>query len=175
MKNDILKEKLDILARTAIDVALLFKERAQKGISSSTEVYSEIDRLQRVAQTFLANIQPNKIEVVERVSDIEKKCLETLAGEPDIVYTMKSIVDETKLTLAQVRRSVRSLAKKGLAELSRAYDEENGTFCGSGYSATEAGVALIHKFEKEAEVEKRIESLLSTNQNEKNGIQNTSR
>ena len=58
-----------------------------------------------------------------RISDRERKCLEQLVewygdDERNCVY-MKGIAAQTGLDMAQVRRSVRSLARKGLAEYQR--------------------------------------------------------
>ena len=82
-----------------------------------------------------------------RISDRERKCLEQLVewygdDERNCVY-MKGIAAQTGLDMAQVRRSVRSLARKGLAEYQRGLMNEDGV-AGSGYCATEKGAALLN-------------------------------
>lgn len=81
-----------------------------------------------------------------KVSEREQKCLEVLTrhfqSEGNYIY-FRTIVKETKLTLQQVRRSVRSLARKGLAEFQRGLMDEEGNVAGSGYCATEKGAAYI--------------------------------
>ena len=53
---------------------------------------------------------------------------------------------ETKLEKTQVRRSVRSLARKGLAEFVRGLFDDDGMVAGSGYCCTRAGKELAANF-----------------------------
>ena len=81
-----------------------------------------------------------------KVSERERKCLEVLAPHWDDeanCFYMQYIATETKLTIPQVRRSVRSLARKGLAEYTRGLFNENGEVAGSGYCATREGARFI--------------------------------
>lgn len=48
---------------------------------------------------------------------------------------------ETGLDRKVVRRSVRALARKGLADYQRGLYTDDGEMAGAGYAATEAGVA----------------------------------
>ena len=52
-------------------------------------------------------------------------------------------MNRTDLTLKEVRRSCRSLKKKGLAEFYRGLFDEDGKAAGSGYCATRKGASLI--------------------------------
>jgi hypothetical protein len=61
---------------------------------------------------------------------------------PDHCILFFRYFTERGLTLTQTRRAVRSLARKGLAEYSRAFDCDEGKVMGSGYMATPAGIAL---------------------------------
>lgn len=78
-----------------------------------------------------------------KVSELELKCLKALHsryydGEPYCVY-FRVIAEETELTEHQVRRSVRALARKGLAVYERGLFDEDGMVAGSGYFCTDAG------------------------------------
>ena len=79
------------------------------------------------------------------ISERERKCLMVLAeeygSEANCLY-MRHIADIAKLALVQVRRSVRSLARKGLAEYVRGLMDDDGV-AGSGYCATRAGALLV--------------------------------
>jgi hypothetical protein len=82
-----------------------------------------------------------------KINDKERKVLEALSDgyHPDewSAYYFRGIVASTKLTLPEVRRACRSLAKKGLAKYERGLFNEDGEAAGSGYRATDEGVALI--------------------------------
>jgi hypothetical protein len=84
-----------------------------------------------------------------RVNENERKVLAALAewysdeAEWNAFY-LRGLVSETKLELSQVRRSVCSLAKKGLAKYERGLFNEDGEVAGSGYRATLAGAALLN-------------------------------
>lgn len=92
-----------------------------------------------------------------KVSERERKCLEVLAAEysseANCMY-FRYIVKETGLELHQVRRSVRSLARKGLAEYHRGLFDDDGMVAGSGYCATEKGAKLIEDIEEKGREEK---------------------
>lgn len=83
-----------------------------------------------------------------KISDRERKCLESLVmiyseyDEGRCTY-FRVISKQTGLTEQQVRRSVRSLARKGLAEYHRGLFDDDGFTAGSGYCATKAGAELI--------------------------------
>jgi DNA-binding MarR family transcriptional regulator len=76
----------------------------------------------------------------------ERTCLEELVAyynaEGNCLY-MGHIASTTGLTLSQVRRSVRSLARKGLVELVRGLTDDEGLLRGSGYCATRTGRDLV--------------------------------
>lgn len=75
----------------------------------------------------------------------ERRCLEYLAihsrphGEMCIAF--RPIQEATGYDRAKVRRHVRALARKGLAEYHCALWTEDGTPAGAGYCITEAGIA----------------------------------
>ena len=81
-----------------------------------------------------------------KVSDREMKVLKVLAGhyndEGNCLY-FRTIMAETKLEKTQVRRSVRSLARKDLAKYERGLFDDDGTVAGSGYCCTRAGKELV--------------------------------
>ena len=58
-------------------------------------------------------------------------------------WYFKSIASVTKLTIKEVRRACRSLAKKGFASYERGLFDEDGQTAGSGYCATRKGAAYI--------------------------------
>lgn len=88
-----------------------------------------------------------------KVSERERKCLEALADiyhefdEGTCTY-FSFIAKKTELTIVQVRRSVRALARKGLAEYVRGLMDDDGMLAGSGYCATFAGYELVKKSEE---------------------------
>lgn len=57
---------------------------------------------------------------------------------------MSYVADELKLEYSQVRRAVRSLAKKGLTEYLRGLMTEDGLVAGSGYCCTKEGHNFIN-------------------------------
>jgi DNA-binding MarR family transcriptional regulator len=85
-----------------------------------------------------------------KISEREKACLTyllTLYGyDQDCTY-FRYIAKNTGLEERQVKRSVRSLARKGLAEYVRGLFDEDGFVAGSGYRATELGRKLGDKLE----------------------------
>ena len=79
------------------------------------------------------------------INEKEKKVLTYLLGiyESDQNCTyFRWIAKSTKLKIREVRRTCRSLARKGLAEYTRGLFDEDGLVAGSGYCATEAGRKL---------------------------------
>lgn len=91
-----------------------------------------------------------------KVNENEHKCLAVLAenfydDSEWSAWYMHGIVTETKLELSQVRRAVRSLARKGLAAYERGLFNDDGQVAGSGYRATQAGKDLIDKEREEGE------------------------
>ena len=87
------------------------------------------------------------MEETVKISDREKACLEVLAeiygNESDCMY-IKGIAQEAKTDYVHARRSVRALARKGLAEYVRGLMNEDGQVAGSGYRATLAGAMLVN-------------------------------
>ncbi len=84
-----------------------------------------------------------------KISDREKKVLEYLvevyrrsSGDYPCTF-FKYIAKNTGLDEKQSRRTVRALARKGLAEYQRGLFDEDGMVAGSGYSATDKGLSLI--------------------------------
>jgi len=58
-------------------------------------------------------------------------------------FPFRPLMQRTRLKRAEVRRVCRSLARKGLAEFHRGLWNEDGEPVGSGYGATELGVAAV--------------------------------
>lgn len=81
-----------------------------------------------------------------KLNEKELKCLEVLADSyhSDWNYLCFAyIVEDTKLTLTEVRRAVRSLAKKDMVQFARGLFTEDGEVAGSGYGCTRLGFDLI--------------------------------
>lgn len=81
-----------------------------------------------------------------KLNDNEYAVLSVLAEEWNSemnCYYFRYLVEKTKLELKVVRRSCRSLAKKGLASYERGLFDLEGRAAGSGYCATRAGAAII--------------------------------
>lgn len=80
------------------------------------------------------------------ISEREMKALNALAGTGEEYYlNFKSVARRSGLDPQHVRRSVRALARKGLAEYGRGLWTEDGELAGSGYRATPAGRAAAAK------------------------------
>lgn len=80
------------------------------------------------------------------LNDNECKVLAILADEysdEGRCYYFRSIAALSKLTIKEVRRACRSLAKKGFAKYERGLFNDDGEVAGSGYGATEAGAAFL--------------------------------
>lgn len=74
----------------------------------------------------------------------ERKCLAILVSqdEPDFcVLSFNYIANHARLNLAQTRRAVRRLARKGLAKYSVAFDCDDGKMAGGGYMAIRSALA----------------------------------
>ena len=83
---------------------------------------------------------------MEKISERERKVLIDLAevyGDEADCRFMKYIGERTDLEYSQVRRSVRSLARKGYAEFVRGLFNDEGMVAGSGYRATKEGALLV--------------------------------
>jgi hypothetical protein len=81
-----------------------------------------------------------------KISERQRRCLMVLGphyfpGEERCLY-FRTIAKETDLREAEVRKAVRALARKGLAEYHRGLFTEDGEAAGSGYCCTAAGFAL---------------------------------
>ncbi len=82
------------------------------------------------------------------VSEREMKALNALAGIYGSEYgylAFKAIARRSGLDPSHVRRSVRALARKGLAEYGKGLWTDDGELAGSGYRCTEAGFKAASK------------------------------
>lgn len=79
-----------------------------------------------------------------KVSDREAIALAALCTtyEPGWCLGFDAIARRSGLSRDKVRRTVRALARKGLAEFHRGLFTEDGLTAGSGYCASSAGYAL---------------------------------
>ena len=82
-----------------------------------------------------------------KTNEKERKCLKSLVevSEEGWCKFFSTIAEDTGLTKKEVRRAVRSLSRKGLAQYTRgllAEDDSPGYF-GSGYGATRAGIIFL--------------------------------
>lgn len=80
------------------------------------------------------------------MSKRELKCLKVLVEHYNSDYNclfFRYIAKATRLNQQQVRRSVRSLTRKGLAQLVRGLVDDDNMLAGSGYCATQRGVGYI--------------------------------
>lgn len=84
-----------------------------------------------------------------KVNDKELAVLRIIAEDYDDVdwraWYMRGIAKELKVEIPQVRRALRSLARKGLAAYERGLFDEDGQVAGSGYRCTKAGFELVEK------------------------------
>jgi DNA-binding Lrp family transcriptional regulator len=75
-----------------------------------------------------------------KISEREMKALNALAGTGEEYYlNFKAIARRSGLDPSHVRRSVRALARKGLAEYRSGLWTEDGEMAGAGYRATAVG------------------------------------
>lgn len=79
-----------------------------------------------------------------QMSDMQAKCLHALASgtrpHGEMCWHFKSIEDATGLTRVHVKRSVRALFRKGMAEFHKGLCTEDGYFAGAGYCISPAGL-----------------------------------
>ncbi len=82
-----------------------------------------------------------------KVSEREKKALEALVGaggRDDFGYlSFAGIASRSGLKREFVRRTVRALARKGLAEYGKGLWNDSGEVAGAGYCATPAGINFL--------------------------------
>lgn len=78
------------------------------------------------------------------LNENERQVLEVLAEESDDYGYMcfAAIGERLQIDRKPIRRACRSLARKGLAEFGKGLWRDDGSFYGSGYSATRAGKEL---------------------------------
>jgi predicted transcriptional regulator len=78
-----------------------------------------------------------------------KNCLDALdsmtAPDGDMCVPFAPIMSTTGLDRKHVRRCIRGLARKGLAEYFRGLFTEDGEMAGAGYCITREGRALVEK------------------------------
>ncbi len=81
-----------------------------------------------------------------KINERERLCLEVLMecySDEGMGYVVfRPIIKDTGLTRPEVRRAVRSLARKGLAHYSNALWSDDGPM-GAGYCCTEAGKSFL--------------------------------
>jgi hypothetical protein len=81
--------------------------------------------------------------ILTRLSPSQRACLNYLAEHSaprgEMCRPFGPIMDYTGLPRAEVRRSVRALARKGLAEFHSGLSKEDGEFAGAGYCISPAG------------------------------------
>lgn len=63
-------------------------------------------------------------------------------ADPDWAYPFAAVSERSGVPLRQIRRAVRSLARKGLVVYLRGLFTDEGYTAGSGYALTEAGHAF---------------------------------
>ena len=78
-----------------------------------------------------------------------QRCLDALnemtAPDGEMCMPFAPLMSATELDRKTVRRHVRALARKGLAEYFRGLCTEDGEMAGAGYCITRAGRALVEK------------------------------
>lgn len=82
------------------------------------------------------------------MSAMQTKCLSALAclSRPHGEYCLSfwPIEQATELSRRDVKRSVRALFRKGLAEFHKGLCTEDGEFAGAGYCITPAGMEIAN-------------------------------
>jgi len=82
-----------------------------------------------------------------------ERCLEALnaltSPNGEFCSPFKPIQNHTGYDRRTVKRNVRALARKGLAEYFRGLTTEDGDFAGAGYCITKMGQAVLSGFEPE--------------------------
>jgi predicted transcriptional regulator len=80
------------------------------------------------------------MSVLPKISERESKALSALVDQYEDHYAcFATIASDANIELSCVRRTVRSLARKGLAEYAKGLWTEDGAPAGSGYRATRLG------------------------------------
>lgn len=81
-----------------------------------------------------------------RLSDLQFKCLEILAIKSiphgEACLSFRTIEVSASLSRVDVKRSVRALFRKGLAEFHKGLCSDAGDFAGSGYCISAYGKAI---------------------------------
>lgn len=82
------------------------------------------------------------------MSDMQRKCLDALASVTrsggEWCASFQRIQDATELSRTHVKRSIRALARKGLAEFHKGLCNEDGEFTGAGYCISAAGRGMAY-------------------------------
>ena len=82
------------------------------------------------------------------MTEDQRKCLEALgdqtAPNAEMCMPFAPLMQHTGLDRKTVRRNVRALARKGLAEYFRGLWTEGGEPAGAGYCITTAGLAFLN-------------------------------
>lgn len=85
--------------------------------------------------------------VTPKLSERERAVLEVLvdAGGPDDFgyLSFANIAKRGKLDPSIIRRAVRALARKGMAQYEKGLCTDGGEFAGSGYCATQAAITAL--------------------------------
>jgi DNA-binding IclR family transcriptional regulator len=94
----------------------------------------------------MEDISADTVPLVPSISEREMQALNALAGiEREHYLNFKAVARRSGLRFEYVRRSVRALARKGLAEYGKGLWTEDGELAGAGYRATAAGRAAATK------------------------------
>lgn len=92
-----------------------------------------------------------------RMSAMQTACLAALAAKSrpqgEMCLPFRVIESATGLSRTDVKRSVRALARKGLAEFHQGLCTEDGEFAGAGYCISVAGKAAAGDVEDQTYVE----------------------
>lgn len=96
-------------------------------------------------------------EAISRAKKFKNKShrvvLQTLVHNYPDYLTFQQIADDTNFERAHVRRVVRHLLRRGLAEYSQLFGEFSGMIMGSGHAATTLGKVVHALIEKNGTVE----------------------
>lgn len=81
------------------------------------------------------------------MSPMQLNCLAALQTHSrphgEMCVPFRTIEQSTKLSRTHVKRSVRALARIGLAEFHKGLCTEDGEFAGAGYCVTPAGLEIV--------------------------------
>jgi hypothetical protein len=87
------------------------------------------------------------IMATPKLSERERVVLDVLvgAGGPDDFgyLSFANIAKRGKLDPSIIRRTVRALARKGMAQYEKGLCRDDGEFAGSGYCATQAAITAL--------------------------------